>query len=59
MCHGHYGYDELRCCGFKWMNVLDNLHPLEDDAELLTKVWEINYGDEVKLSSIASSMIQG
>jgi hypothetical protein len=40
------------------MNVLDNLHPLED-AELLTKVWEINYGDEVKLSSIASSMIQG
>jgi hypothetical protein len=41
MCHGQYGYDELRCCGFKWMNALDNLHPLED-AEVLTKVWEIN-----------------
>jgi hypothetical protein len=42
MCHGHYGYDELRCRGLKWMNVLDNLHSLED-AELLTKVWEMNY----------------
>jgi hypothetical protein len=41
MCHGQYGYDELRCHGFKWMNALDNLHPLED-AEVLAKVFEIN-----------------
>ncbi len=40
MCHGHYGYDELRCREFKWMNALDN--PSTKDAELLTKVWEMN-----------------